>query len=291
MRVKSKGFRLKYEKISIVILNYNGKNLLKKCLRSIQKNTIYKNYEVIVVDNDSHDKSMEMVKKLFPKIKMIQNPENYGFPKGNNIGLKKAIKNKNVKFVLLLNNDTEVTKNWLKEMVRVANSDERIGIVGSKLILPNGKIQKSCCNYKYGLSRKFAPQKREVVDSLVAACMLIKRSVIEKIGFLDENFFPIYYEDVDFCLRAEKVGYRTVYAPQSKVYHHKGITMKKQDWQFEAYHTNRLRFFSKHFPTSWLIIRFLIELRNILKAIKEGKIKTLLSIYSRHIRSNKRSIQ
>ena len=281
---------MKNKKVSIVVLNYNGKDLLKKCLESIKNKTQYENYEIIVVDNNSTDDSIKMLQKFFTEVKLIQNPKNYGFPKGNNIGTKKALRN-GADFILLLNNDTEVTKKWLKEMVRVANSDEKIGIVGSKLILPTGKTQKSCCNYKYGLSRKFAPQKREVVDSLVAACMLIKKGVIEKIGFLDENFFPIYYEDVDFCLRAEKVGYKTVYVPQSKVYHHKGITMKKQDWQFEAYHTNRLRFFSKHFPISWLIMRFLIEPRNILKSIKEGKLKTLLSIYSRHIRSNKSSIQ
>jgi len=275
--------------VYIIVLNFNGKPLLRKCIESIQNKTFYRNYKIIVVDNNSQDKSVEMIKNSFPKVKLIENPKNYGFSKGNNIGIRKALKNE-ADFILLLNNDTEVRKNWLKEMVKVANSDEKIGIVGSKQILPNGKIQKSCYNYRYGLSKRFAPQKMEEVDCVVASCMLIKNEVVNKIGFLDENFFPIYFEDVDYCFRARKSGFKIIYTPESIIYHYKGITMKKQDWQFKTYHTNRLRFFSKHFLTSWLIMRFLVEPWNILKALKEGRLKTLFSIYSRHIRSNKRFI-
>ena len=251
---------------------------------------MYKNYEIIVVDNNSQDKSVGMVKKLFPKVKTIENTENYGFPKGNNIGMKIAMKTKNTEFILLLNNDTEVTKDWLKGMIKVADSDGKIGIVGPKHILLNGETQKSCYNYRYGLSKRFAPKKMEEVDCVAASCMLIKRKVVDKIGFLDENFSPIYFEDIDYCFRAKKVDFKIIYVPESTIYHHKGITMKKQDWQFAAINTNRLRFIFKHFPITWIIVRLLVEPWNILMAVKNGKLKTLLSVYSKYIRSNKRSI-
>jgi len=276
-------------KVSIIILNYNGKNLLRNCLGSIKNKTLYKNYEIIIVDNNSKDGSIKMVQKNFPKVEIIKNPKNYGFSKGNNIGMKRALKG-GTDYVLILNNDTEATENWLNEMVGIIESNEKIGMVGPRLILPNGEIQKNCYNFRFGLIIKFAPDKLQEVDYITAACMLIKKRVIEEVGFFDEEFSPIYYEDADLCLRTKKAGYKIVYVPGSKVFHHKGITMRKQEWQFRAINTNRLKFFFKHFSIPWLILRLLIEPWNILNALKEGKLKILFSIYFKFLRFGKYSI-
>ena len=274
----------KRDKVSIIILNYNEKNILKKCLESIKNKTLYKNYEIIVVDNNSTDGSIEMLQKFFPEIKLIKNPKNYGFPKGNNIGIREALKH-GTDYVLILNNDTEVTENWLKSMIEIADSNERIGMIGPQLILPNGNTQNSCYSYKYGLTKKFAPNKTQEVDCVSGACMLIKNSVIQEIGLLDEGFNPIYFEDIDYCFRVKKSGFKIVYTTKSKVYHHKGMTMEKMDWNYEVYHTNRIKFLLKNFPVSWLIVRLLVEPWNIIQGLKEGKLKILLSVYSKVFRS------
>jgi GT2 family glycosyltransferase len=275
------------KKTSIIILNYNGKKLLEKCIESIIDNTL-EDYEIIVVDNNSNDGSAKMVRKKFPTVKLIQNSENYGFSKGNNIGMKSAKSD----FVLLLNNDTEVTKGWLKEMVKTI-SKKGVGVVGPRLVLPNGEVQKNCYDYRFGYTIKFAPSgmishnderfhqlvKEREVDCVSGACLLIKKSVIEKIGFLDEGYSPIYFEDVDYCFRAKRAGYKVICNPHSVLYHHKGITMNKQDWQYETYHRNRIKFINKNFPFHWRIVRIFMELGNVIKAIKERRLMRLLNIY------------
>jgi len=274
----------KRDKVSIITVNYNGKNILKKCLESIKNKTLYENYEILVVDNNSTDGSIKMLQKFFPEIKLIQNPKNYGFSKGNNIGIRETLKHR-TDYILLLNNDTEVTENWLKSMIKISDNDKRIGIVGPKLILPNESTQKNCYSYKYGLTKKFAPNKTQDVDCVSGACMLIKNCVIQKIGLLDEGFNPLYFEDIDYCFRVKKSGFRIVYTTKSKVYHHKGATTRKVDWSYEAYHISRIKFFLKHFPISWLVVRLLIEPWNLMKGLKEGKLKILLSVYLKIYRS------
>jgi GT2 family glycosyltransferase len=271
-------------KVYIIVINFNGRDFLRKCLQSLLKETKYENYEIIVTDNNSTDGSIEMIEKNFPKIKLIKNKKNYGFSGGNNIGAKYALK-QNAQFILFLNNDTEVTKGWLSKMVKTVNSKHEIGIVGPRFLYPDGTLQNNCYKYRYGFSIALAPDKISEVDCVVAACMLIKRSVIEEIGLLDEGYFPIYFEDIDFCFRAKKAGYKVVCVPYSIVYHHKGKTMKKHDWQYETYHTNRIRFILKNFPPHWIFIRGFIEWWNIAKAIKERRLKILLSIYSKALRN------
>jgi len=272
----------KGDKVSIIILNYNGKNILKKCLESIENKTLYKNYEIIVVDNNSTDDSIKMLQKFFPEIKLIRNPKNYGFAKGNNIGVREVLKH-GTDYILLLNNDTEVTENWLKGMIEIANSDERIGIVGPQLILPNGNVQKNCYSYKYGLTKKFAPDKTQDVDCVSGACMLIKRDLVEKIGLLDERFI-LYFEEVDYSMRTKKAGYRIIYTTEVTVHHHKAATTKKYDWVYKLYHVSRVKLIVKDFPFSWKIVRVSLEVFNILKSIKMKKFKVLISAYKEALR-------
>src|SRR3990170_2544486 len=133
------GFHL--EKVFVVIVNWNGKEFLKKCLTTVLLNTVYPEYQVVVVDNGSVDGSVEMVKKEFSTVNLIENSENLGFSKANNQGIKHALFH-GAKYVLLLNSDVEIAeKEWLENMVNLSASDSTIGIVGCKLVYPNGLIQ------------------------------------------------------------------------------------------------------------------------------------------------------
>ena len=187
---------------SIIIVNFNGLEYLKKCLNSVEKQN-YDNFEIIVVDNGSTDGSVEYLRLYHPEIKIISLPNNVGFSAGNVIGLKYASGD----YIVLLNNDTIVDTNWLAELVKVAKMDKKIGIVGA-LILPMRYVNQKPCIIS----------KVTNVATVCAAGMLIKRELINKIGFLDPDFF-IYFEDVDLCYRAIITGYKVVYSPKAYVYH------------------------------------------------------------------------
>jgi len=202
-----------YPKISIIILNWNKKDLLAKCLETLKDNTDYDNYRVVAVDNGSEDGSSEMVEQSFKWAELVENKENLGFSKGNNVGIKYALKNHDPDFVLLLNNDTEIIqKDWLKELVK-AGSVEGIGITTGVELHPH----QIATFYGGNENTKFA-----ISDSKgeTGSCLLIKRGVIEKIGLLDEIFSPYSSEDVDYFARVRKAGYKTAYTRKAPIFHH-----------------------------------------------------------------------
>src|SRR3989344_6053610 len=133
---------MKNKKVAIIIVNWNGKKFIKDCLNAVFKQT-HKKFKVYLVDNGSTDGSSDFVNKIFPQTKIIQLDKNYGFAKGNNVGIKEAFKDKSIKYIVCLNNDTIVDKNWLKEMVKTAGSNNKIGAVGSVSLYPNKTIQNS----------------------------------------------------------------------------------------------------------------------------------------------------
>jgi hypothetical protein len=202
----------KYPKVSIVILNWNGKELTYNCLKSIKKKTNYPNYEIIVIDQCSTDGSIEMIEKNFLEVKLIKNRENVGFSAGNNQGFRIA----KGKYIMMLNNDTLVTPNWLSTLVDVMESDESIACVGSRIVSSLEDVKKE--------------RKRDVeeVQTAGGAAMLIRKSVIRRIGDLDaKNFSPIYGEENDWCYRARNHGYKVVIANKSIVIHLGSTAMKK----------------------------------------------------------------
>jgi len=220
------------EKVIIIILNWNGKELLKDCLSSLFKLTDYPNYKVIVVDNGSNDGSVEFVKQNFPQADIIALDKNYGFSKGNNIGIKYALEKYNPEYILLLNNDTEIIqKDWLKLLVESAEK-YNAQIVGCKLIYPNGKIQHAGIDIKF-LSEhigRFENKEKysfiKYIGAVTFACVLIKKEVIEKIGLLDEIFFA-GHEDLDYCFKARKNGFKILYNGNVTLIHKESITTKK----------------------------------------------------------------
>ncbi len=238
--------------VSVVIPSYNGKELTVNLLKSIKKTT-YKNYEVVVVDNGSNDGCYEYVKKNYPYVKAVKVEVNKGIARGLNAGIEKS----KGEYLVMMNNDMVVDPEWLTYLVEAANSDKKIGIVGYALLefglkkdiiqrLGYSETGKILLRFEaVGKGQEHKNQFPEVlpVDHTFG---LVKREVIKKIGAFDEKTF-MSWDEVDLCYRARKIGYTTVAATKSKVYHMGSITVKKTPYlRVFHYHKNRIRFILKH---------------------------------------------
>lgn len=211
------------DQISIIIVNYNGKSHLEKCLESLSKIT-YENTEIIIIDNNSSDGSIEFLEKNYPHIKTKKLEKNLGFAYPNNIGAKIA----NGDLLLFLNNDTIVTPNFLVELVKTINSNPTIAICQSFLLKPDNTIDSSG-DFVDTLGRAFSSRiKQPVFQKILSArgaSMLMKKEIFFKLGGFDENFF-VSFEDVDLGWRANIAGYDVVLSPKSLVYHLGSQTIK-----------------------------------------------------------------
>ncbi len=214
--------------VYIIVLTWNGKEDTIECLNSLKK-VIYDNFKLLVVDNASSDGTKEEVQKQFSDVEYILNATNLRFAGGNNVGIEYAL-SKNADYTLLLNNDTTVDPNFLAELVTTAESDNQIGIVGPKMYYYNephriwyagGKIEwwkgwishigvREIDNGQYDQTKG--------TDFVSGCCILVKREVVEKVGMLDTAYY-IYGEDVDWCIRASRVGYKLMYEPKAKIWH------------------------------------------------------------------------
>lgn len=252
---------LDYPKVSIIILNWNGLKDTIKCLESLKKIT-YLNYEVIIVDNGSKGNDVEVLSREFGDyIYIIKNDKNYGFTKGNNIGIRLAFK-KSADYILLLNNDTVVRPNFLSGLVKIAESNPRIGIVGPKILNFDGSLQFSCWKYHsyfnvfnehllfnfFGNAYKHLNIKNiREVDVVSGACMLFRKKVFDKVGLLDEKMF-MYTEETDICYRAKKNGYKIIYYPDCSIIHYGGQSSKQsQLLNIINLYRSRTIFFRKHY--------------------------------------------
>ena len=207
--------------VSIIIINYNGKLYLEKCLESIKKIN-YDNLEIIVVDNNSTDGTMEFLVQNFPSIITLKLDKNYGFAKPNNIAAKIAKGD----FLVFLNNDTEVTPNFLTELVQVLVGNDQIGICQSLLLKPDGEIDSSgdfidTIGVVYN-SKEPIDKIREISSARGASMIIRKKLFLDLEGF-DEKFF-VSFEDVDLGWRTWIMGYKVVINPKSIVYHYGGKT-------------------------------------------------------------------
>jgi GT2 family glycosyltransferase len=258
---------MKNKLVSIIIVNWNGIRWLPDCFESLAKQD-WKNYEIIFVDNASKDGSVEWVKKNFPKTKILINKTNLGFSDANNVGYKAA----KGEYVLFLNNDTRVTKTFITELVIALESDQQIGGAQSKILLmdhpdthdsvgafltPTGFL------YHYGFGRLDKPKYNKQIDLYTAkgACMMFKKSVLEKVevdgDILDPSYFA-YFEETDMCHRVWLAGYRVVYAYKSVIYHKMGATSSGMNNAFVQYHSfkNRINSYLKNLGSKslWQII-------------------------------------
>jgi len=271
-----------YPKVSIIILNWNGLEDTVECLESIQKIT-YLNYHVIVVDNGSEGDDVEVLREKFGDyIHIIENDRNYGFAEGNNVGMRYALDNLGPDFFLLLNNDTVVAPDFLGELMEVALSDKRIGILGSKIYYYDEpeKVWFAGGNINYWLGRLWCRGIGQIdrghfddiadVDFISGCCMLISQNMLSSVGLLDSVFF-FGTEDYDISIRAARGGFRVLYVPGSKIWHKIGRSTGRtgrKPTPFVAYGCIRNHFIlmEKHwsrlqFATStiyFIVIRFFI---------------------------------
>lgn len=213
--------------VSIIIVNFNGKDLIYDCLRSVFK-TNYSPYEVIVVDNGSTDNSCALIERDFKRVFLVKNQSNLGYSKGNNIGILHS----RGEFIVLLNNDTTVHPNWLSELIKEAIKNPDC-LYQPKILLEsslqgNKKTLNSAGNiinlfgfaFPRGLGQLDTCQYDEIrhISYASGACTLISKKLLEKIGLLDDEFYT-FYEDVNWGWRALMLGYNSVYVPSSVIYH------------------------------------------------------------------------
>ena len=283
----------RYSKISILILNWNGKENTIECLNSLKKIN-YPNYEIIILDNGSKDDSVKILRQKFPEARLIGLNKNLGYAGGNNLGIKNAALMNNAEYVLILNNDTIVNKNFLKQLVKIAESNKDTGIVCPKVYFyykPN-IIQYAGLRFDLdrgesilmGYNKKDEGQfeKEEEMDFCGGTCMLVKKEVFERIGLFDENYFA-YFEDNDFGFRARKSGYKIMFAPKAEIWHKVSSSSGGKINAFKEYYMNRNRiwFMKKHANKKQLINFFLTFAFEFLissaSCIKKGKIGILNS--------------
>ncbi|MDR3643115.1 MAG: glycosyltransferase family 2 protein [Candidatus Doudnabacteria bacterium] len=247
--------------LSIIIVCYKSKGYLAVLLPSIFQSTKKYSLEVIVVDNDSRDGTVEAVGALLPAIpnlKLIKNINN-GFSAGNNRGMKSS----SGRYILLLNPDTKVQPDTFEVMLDMMENRPNVGVSGCKLIKGDGKLDLACRrrfpNPSNSFKRLFlldrsdynyteVDENREMeVDSVVGAFLLIRRQVLDKIGPLDERFF-MYGEDLDWCWRCKAAGYKVLYYPRTFIYHYKGQSSKKAPLKMlRTFHDAMWIFYVKHY--------------------------------------------
>ncbi len=213
-------------KVAIVISTYNQLELLKINLQSIKSKTDYKNYRVYLVDDSGTEKIAKAIAKEFKWVITISDNKNRGFSGANNIGLKKAIKDYNPDYFLLLNDDAEIIeKNWLKRLIKIGEENPTAGILGCKIIYPDKTLQ-NMGGYLRGwrIELELNKNKKEIfeVDHVMGAFLLIKKAVIKNIGLLDEKYAPYLLEDTDYCLKAKEKGWKILSVPFVQVIHKKG---------------------------------------------------------------------
>jgi len=266
--------------LSIVIVNYNTCDLLRECLHSLFASEGDVTYQVTVVDNGSQDGSAAVIRREFPQVHLLENPENVGYAQANNQGLR----SQKAHYYLLLNPDTLLPPEALSRMLSFMEEHPKAGIAGPRLIMADGRLDLACRRsfptpevsfYRLsGLSRLFPKSKRfgrynltyldpdqvAEVDSVVGAFMMIRGDTLEEVGYLDEQFF-LYGEDLDFAYRAKKVGWKAYYNPQVTVLHYKrrSSSQNRKRAQYEFYRAMHL-FYRKHYAETtplwlhWLVM-------------------------------------
>lgn len=219
-------------RVSIVILNWNSYRDTIECIESLRK-VNYSNYQILVVDNGSTDDSVKMIRGKFPDVNLIENEKNLGFAGGNNVGIERSLKS-DAKYVMLLNQDTMVDSEFLKELVNVGESDSKIGAVQSKILKTEspelidslGQVWfplRGPKDSKLGQSDHSSPATVQEIFGACAAAVLLRGEVLSKVGLFDELFFCVF-EDVDLSWRVRLAKYRIVLAPKSIVYHKRGLS-------------------------------------------------------------------
>jgi N-acetylglucosaminyl-diphospho-decaprenol L-rhamnosyltransferase len=285
--------------LGIIIVNYNTRDYLRRCLQTVFASQGYFTYRVVVVDNASPDDSVAMTRAEFPQVEVIASPTNGGFSYANNLGLRLLgyrgaddVDADAPRYALLLNPDTEVPPESLYGMVQFMDSRPEVGVAGPKLVLEDGSLDLACRRsfptpmvslYRYsGLSKLFPrspvfgrynmthidPDLEIEVDSVVGAYMQVRKAAIIDAGLLDETFF-MYGEDLDWAFRIKKAGWKVFYHPAVTVRHVKrAASRRSRKAQFE-FHRASLIFYRKHYRATTPLPLHLMVLAGLL--VKGGR--------------------
>jgi GT2 family glycosyltransferase len=257
--------------LSIVIVNYNTEKLLRSCLESVYAGANGTPLDIWVVDNNSHDNSVAMLKSLFPMVRVIQNPSNVGFSRANNVVISQSRSD----YILLLNPDTLIIGDAIERVVKFMKEHPEVGIAGCRVLNRDGTLQLACRRsiptpevafYRVtGLSRLFprsrvmakynmtyeSPDRTHEVDAVSGAFLMIRRAVVDQIGPLDERFF-MYGEELDWCLRAKRAGWSVMYYPEARIVHYKGESTKYNSRKAAIeFHRAMYLFHRKHFARDY----------------------------------------
>ncbi len=252
--------------VSVILVNWNGRELLERALSCLYDTIRASQYQVIVVDNASSDGSAAMVRERFPETILIENRHNAGFARANNQALKYA----SGRYILLLNTDAFVHEGTVDGMVAFMDAHPDAGSVGCRLYYEDGSLQRSCFAFPTLATElwtalfldKLLPRSRyfgkyqmtywdmnetRAVDALLGACMLVRREVVARIGLFDERFF-MYSEEVDLCYRLREHGYQNYYLPTVSATHLWGGSSRRMRREsFLRLYESRVKFFRKHY--------------------------------------------
>ncbi|HNB50386.1 MAG TPA: glycosyltransferase family 2 protein [Anaerolineales bacterium] len=250
--------------LSIVIVSWNTRELLQKCLASIYAYPPDETFEIWVVDNASTDGSGEMVKQQFPEVNLIANQNNPGFAGANNQGIRQS----QAEYVLLLNPDTEVLPGALKTLMAFMKTSPKVGACGSRVLNPDRTLQTSCyplptlsrefwrlfhldAIWPYGVydMTRWPITANRKVEVLLGACILVRTAVLDEIGLMSEDYF-MYTEEVDLCYRIAKNHWQIYWVPSAEIIHYGGQSTRQVSRQmFIHLYKSKVLFFKKHYGT------------------------------------------
>ncbi|TVX89397.1 glycosyltransferase family 2 protein [Paenibacillus agilis] len=265
--------------LSIIIVNYNTKQLTLNCVASVLESETEYTYEIILVDNASKDDTVVAVKQQYPCVHLIENKDNLGFSKANNQGMHVA----KGRYVLLLNSDTIVQPDTFDIMIRFMDENPKVGSAGCKVVLPDGSLDKACKRgfptpaatfyYVSGISKRYpnSPKYNAYhrgdldengsypIDCLVGAFMMVRREAIEQVGMLDEDYF-MYGEDVDWCYRIQQAGWVNYYHAATSILHLKRASSRNKPYKItyefhRAIYLLHKKNFAKYYP--WWVNAFM----------------------------------
>ncbi len=283
--------------LTVVIINWNTREDLLACLSSIKDGLRFSLFELLVIDNGSKDGTSAEVRKKHPWVELVENGKNLGFAKAANIALRRM----KGRYVLLLNPDTRVRERAIEKLFSFTEAHPEVGVVGAQLLNADGSKQNSIANFpslttellnksllRWLFPKRFPSKVKDYpepieVDSVIGACMMVRRDAIEQVGLLDEDYF-LFLEETDWCYRMKKADWKIYHVPQAEIYHFQGKSAEKVKKRAKVeFYRSRYHFFKKNRGSlQWaiLLIGLMIRLGFQLLAMGVVSLMTLFTIKS-----------
>jgi len=294
--------------LSIVIVNWNTKNLLLDCLESIFETVKNMSIEIWLVDNASTDGSVEAVKRTYPDVQVVQNKKNMGFAAANN----QAFHRMQGRYALLLNTDTLLTRGAVEMIYEFMEDNPKVGMACGQLLNKDGSKQNSIANFPSLISllcnesllqillpKRYPSKRKEYsgpieVDSCIGACLMVRGKAMKEVGTFDESYF-FFFEETDWAYRMNQAGWKVCFVPSAQIYHFQGQTVGHQARSRILYYGSRYKYFKKWHHDSYDLIRLIVFIRLLINACLnllavvgtlgiQTSLKRKLSVYTQLIR-------